>query len=461
MKKIVSIILTFVMMLSMITVAHAATSPVKDVIFVDGNNCFLVLMENGTLYMGDSLDTQTPIKVNTDVKDVVLMRDILNSAKRIQVLHNNGNVDIVKINIDLYLSDGMENTYEHEKTLKVNASQIFETDESYKCLYITNEGILKKHDTYRDETISIMNNVKHCPVTSKYSLMAISNDNILFSLEYNSSDKEYITNKIMTNVVFANDRYILRNNGDLYLYKNTSNYILDVPERVETGIQLPNQVEYFDVKKSGYSDKFEIDYNAKRFEGDAKNLSMSAFGDLYCNNKFFLSNVKKVIITDNPYRKGAFFITNNGELYASNTSTLSNSQWEYGYYSNPFLTIFGQKTTKIYLNNKEVQLSAKIQERDNRTFYPFRECLEQLGATVLWDNTNKIAIGEYNGITIEFPIGSNKYYINGTERRMDTFSYIDDSIGRTYIPIRFAAEGLGFIVDWIEGDTENTISIHR
>lgn len=188
---------------------------------------------------------------------------------------------------------------------------------------------------------------------------------------------------------------------------------------------------------------------------------MSAFGDLYCNNKFFLSNVKKVIITDNPYRKGAFFITNNGDLYASNTSTLSNSQWEHGYYSNPFLTVFGQKTTKIYLNNKEVQLSAKIQERDNRTFYPFRECLEQLGATVLWDNTNKIAIGEYNGITIEFPIGSNKYYINGTEHRMDTFSYIDDSIGRTYIPIRFAAEGLGFIVDWIEGDTENTISIHR
>ena len=454
MKKIVSIILTFVMNLSVIPIVQAASEPVKDVVFVNGSRCFLVLMENGILYMGDSLDTQTPIKVNTDVKDVVLMNDILDRAERIQVLHNNGNIDIAKINLDTDLSDGMENTYEHEKTLKVDASRIFETNESYSCLYITNDCILKKYNTYRDETITVMNNVKHCPVTSKYSIMAISNDNTLFSLQYkyNSGDEEYIASKIMSDVVFANDSYILRGNGDLYLYKNTSN---NVPERVGSGFKVPDYPENLDVKKTG-NNKFEINYNANRFEGDAKYLSVK-YGNLYFDNEFFLPDIKKVIIN----RNSAFFITNSGELYASNMSTLSNSQWKYRYYSDPFLTVFGQKTTKIYLNNKEVQLSTKIQERDNRTFYPFRECLEQLGATVFWDSVNQIAIGEYNGITIEFPIDSNKYYINGTEHRMDTFSYIDNSIGRTYIPIRFAAEGLGFSVDWIEGDTENTISIHR
>ena len=82
--------------------------------------------------------------------------------------------------------------------------------------------------------------------------------------------------------------------------------------------------------------------------------------------------------------------------------------------------------------------------------YPFRECLENMGATVLWDGTNQIAIGEYNGVTVEFPIGKSEYWINGVRYEMDVPSYIDSSLGRTYIPIRYAAEGLGFTVDWIE-----------
>ena len=44
---------------------------------------------------------------------------------------------------------------------------------------------------------------------------------------------------------------------------------------------------------------------------------------------------------------------------------------------------------------------------------------------------------------------------------MDVPSYIDNSIGRTYIPIRYAAEGLGFTVDWVEGSSEDTIYIYN
>ena len=51
--------------------------------------------------------------------------------------------------------------------------------------------------------------------------------------------------------------------------------------------------------------------------------------------------------------------------------------------------------------------------------------------------------------------------INGVKHEMDISAYVDESIGRTYIPIRYAAEGLGFTVDWIPGDIENTISIHK
>lgn len=84
-----------------------------------------------------------------------------------------------------------------------------------------------------------------------------------------------------------------------------------------------------------------------------------------------------------------------------------------------------------------------------------------IGANVYWDGENKIAIGGIQGIKIEFPIGKNEYYINGIKHEMDTVAYIDTAIGRTYIPIRYAAEGLGYTVDWVEGKIENTIKIHK
>lgn len=44
---------------------------------------------------------------------------------------------------------------------------------------------------------------------------------------------------------------------------------------------------------------------------------------------------------------------------------------------------------------------------------------------------------------------------------MDTTAYVDTNSGRTYIPIRYAAEGLGYTVDWISGSVENTIKIYK
>lgn len=119
------------------------------------------------------------------------------------------------------------------------------------------------------------------------------------------------------------------------------------------------------------------------------------------------------------------------------------------------------KSTKLIINNNVVKLSSKPQKSYDRTFYPFRECLENLGATVSYNSENKTAVGEYNGIKVEFPIGTDKYYINGAEYKTDAASYIDNNTGRTYIPIRYAAEAFGFTVDWVAGDNENTISIHK
>ena len=127
----------------------------------------------------------------------------------------------------------------------------------------------------------------------------------------------------------------------------------------------------------------------------------------------------------------------------------------------PVHTIYCQKALRLNFNGKDVVLQLKVQNVNNRTMYPFRECLENFGATVLWDSVNNCAIGKLNGKTVEFPIGKQEYYVDGVKYEMDTTTYIDNSLGRTYIPIRYAAEGLGFTVDWIENDAENIISIHK
>ncbi len=131
-----------------------------------------------------------------------------------------------------------------------------------------------------------------------------------------------------------------------------------------------------------------------------------------------------------------------------------------GSYTN-FLTSYCQKKIKVLFEDSEIKLTQKIQNKNGRTMYPFRECLENMGVSVIWDQENQIAIGEIPGVKIEFPIGQSEYWVNGQKHTMDVPSYIDNSIGRTYIPIRYAAEGLGFTVDWIEGTTENTIKIYK
>lgn len=459
---------------------------VEDVFFVTGND-FLVLMENGNLYLEDSIDTQTPNLIEKNIKNIVVTTDNLNHAKRIQMLCNNGDIKVAKINTSYDIS----NKYEYESVIVNNAKEILNTDESYSCLYISKSGTLQKYNGRNGESIKIMDNVRSCPVPRKNYLMAITNDDILYSLEYNAADSNYIPTKIMTNVKDATISLILRNNDDLYQYRNVATYYpgtpYDTPVRIGTNVGLSTDIDWFDnvsiddfsgsiryltgqkecyqysqdgtiEKISSYAKNAHYPQNNDfwRFAGNTDEFYLDFNGNLHVNNKkssekIYLANVKKVIAQGNL----AFFITNNGELYAENKESVTSN------FNAPFLTVFGQKTTKIYLNNKEVKLSTKIQERDNRTFYPFRECLEQLGATVLWDDVNKIAIGEYGNTTIEFPIGSNKYYINGVQYEMDTISYIDSGIGRTYIPIRYAAEGLGFTVDWIEGVLENTIDIYK
>lgn len=83
---------------------------------------------------------------------------------------------------------------------------------------------------------------------------------------------------------------------------------------------------------------------------------------------------------------------------------------------------------------------------NSRTLVPMRAPMEALGATVDWDNSARQAIFVKDGTKVVFTIGSKTYTVNGSNRNMDTQALITGS--RTCIPIRYAAEAIGASVNW-------------
>lgn len=130
-----------------------------------------------------------------------------------------------------------------------------------------------------------------------------------------------------------------------------------------------------------------------------------------------------------------------------------NSSWLSGYDTNKNITL------KIFFNGSLLELTEAVQERNGRTMYPLRQCLELMGADVYWNGDKGEAIAELDDIRLTFKIGSDKYYVNGIEKEMDVETYIDDFRNITYIPIRYAAEAFGYTVNWLPGRGFNTIVI--
>ncbi|MDO4743949.1 MAG: copper amine oxidase N-terminal domain-containing protein [Clostridia bacterium] len=101
-----------------------------------------------------------------------------------------------------------------------------------------------------------------------------------------------------------------------------------------------------------------------------------------------------------------------------------------------------------------------IVEKDNRTFVPVRFLMEYFGFTVQWSDTDQVVIGRHeNGESFFMQVGNKQlfYFDNsGTKKNldpMDVAPYLNYSEARTYVPLRFIAEAIGYKVGW-DGTTQ-------
>lgn len=82
--------------------------------------------------------------------------------------------------------------------------------------------------------------------------------------------------------------------------------------------------------------------------------------------------------------------------------------------------------------------------RDDRLFLPLRSVLNNMVFKIYWDGKTKTVIIDDG--TVEMTVGKKEYYARGQNKTMDVAPFILKD--RTYVPIRFLAEGMKIPVTW-------------
>lgn len=111
----------------------------------------------------------------------------------------------------------------------------------------------------------------------------------------------------------------------------------------------------------------------------------------------------------------------------------------------------------IYINNDSQNITVEISGDEvsfdqspvvykNRTMVPMRKIFEELGAVVSWDNATQTASGKKGDRTVKISVGKQTMYVNSKFVELDTVPIVLS--GRTLVPVRAVAEGLGCDVDW-------------
>lgn len=127
---------------------------------------------------------------------------------------------------------------------------------------------------------------------------------------------------------------------------------------------------------------------------------------------------------------------------------------------NEVFKIYNDKSEiHIVYNDKIVKYDdVKPVNTDGRVMIPFRAALENMGASVEYDDANRLVTAKKGDTTIKFTLMDGTIYVdnNGSESivMMDTPMIIVDD--RTLVPIRFMSKAFGMQIGW-DGDTETVV----
>lgn len=109
--------------------------------------------------------------------------------------------------------------------------------------------------------------------------------------------------------------------------------------------------------------------------------------------------------------------------------------------------------TKIIFNGELQKISDVTIAVNGSTMLPLRALLVSLGVPndnqhIIWDGTNKKITVNMDSNKIIMQVGNKTAYVNGNPITLDVSPIGYSKNGRTYIPVRFVAQALGYKVLW-------------
>jgi len=102
---------------------------------------------------------------------------------------------------------------------------------------------------------------------------------------------------------------------------------------------------------------------------------------------------------------------------------------------------------RVFVDGSPVRFDVEPFIQDGRTMAPVRNVAEVMGCQVNWVDPDQINILR-DDISIKMYINKQTYTVNGVERQLDVPPFIKE--GRTVVPLRFIAEGLGCTFEYQE-----------
>lgn len=107
------------------------------------------------------------------------------------------------------------------------------------------------------------------------------------------------------------------------------------------------------------------------------------------------------------------------------------------------------KDITIKLNNEVVKTDVSPFIKENRTFVPVRFISEKLGFKVDWNEKEKLVTVSNNDKKMELTIDKKEVLLNGKDKSVLDVAPLIKE-NRTFVPLRFISENFGVKTDWDE-----------
>lgn len=148
-------------------------------------------------------------------------------------------------------------------------------------------------------------------------------------------------------------------------------------------------------------------------------------------------------------------VKNGQSIYANTLKYTIGAEAEVGGDTTVVMTL---GSTNMIVNNNVVDMKdAAPFAQNNRTYVPFRALGEALGATVDYDQTAKTVTYKLGSSEIVMILDSKDYTVNGVKKTMDVAPFAKDN--RTYVPVRFVGEALGFDVTGLQNANGQYVAV--